>query len=275
MANAVTAKSSGGIAAFLATPAVKENVMGIVGEKDTQRFISSVVSAVQTNPLLANCSNKSILSAALLGHSLNLPQSPQLGMFFLVPYKNEATFQLGWKGYVQLAQRSGVYKSISCSEVKEGELKSFDPFTEEVVLEPADYKLRGSLKTIGYYASFKLLNGFEKSLYWSVEQMEDHAKRYSKTYRFNPKSSVWSMNFDAMAKKTLIRQLIGKWGPMSPEMQMAYQSDMGVLDEDGTVRYVDNEPVTLEDVKDTVDENANTIDFDDVVESEATDGGVD
>lgn len=260
MANEIQVQQKQGINTFLQTEAVKKNIMSVVGEKESQRFISSVVSAVQTNPTLADCTNSSILSAALLGHSLKLPQSPQLQMFYLVPFNNkkkvknekgleiettvkEAVFQLSYRGYLQLAMRSGQYRKINACDIREGELKSFNPITEEYVFEAVkDYEKRASLPVVGYYAYFEMTNGYRKELYWSKDQMEAHAKKYSASYRKGWSSSFWSSDFDAMALKTMLRQLISKWGMMSVDMEMAYQNDMAVQDENGNPIYVDNIP---------------------------------
>ena len=265
-----------GIATYLNSPSVRQNVEGIVGVNNTTRFISSIVSAVQTNKALAACTNTSILSAALLGEALKLSPSPQLGQYYLVPYRNkdveEAQFQLGWKGYVQLAIRSGQYKKITVSEIKEGELEYYNPITEEFKFAPIlDEKIRNKARTIGYYAAFELNNGGSKEIYWSREKMQKHAETYSKGYNSDLKNKTsytfWTKDFDSMAKKTMLRQLISKWGLMSIDMQKAYTSDMGVLDETGTVRYVDNEVDVREEVAQEIAENANTVPFDDVVEN--------
>lgn len=250
----ITNKPQGkvGFATFCANPAVRQNISNVVGEKHTSQFIASVVSAVQTNKALAECTNSSIFSAALLGESLKLSPSPQLGQFYMVPYKDrktgisEAQFQLGSKGYKQLAVRSGSYRKIVTSVIKQGELKSFNPITEEYVFEPVlDPDVREKLPVIGYYAMFALVNGFQKEIYWSKERMIEHAKRYSQGYRTDLQKGTqytfWSKDFDAMAEKTMIRQLISKWGIMSIDLQRAYESDMGVLNESGEVRYVDSQ----------------------------------
>lgn len=264
MANEVAVRKQT-IAGYLATEAVKQNVESVVGVKDSQRFISSVVSAVQTNPQLAECTNASILSSALIGHSLKLPQSPQLGFFYLVPYNNlkkvtdpqtgketkveikEAQFQLSYKGYIQLAMRSGQYRKINVTDVRQGELISYNPIIEEITFNvETDYNSRQNLPIIGYYAFIELTNGFFKFLYWDKERMEAHAQHYSASYRsdkkYNSKKSFWSTDFNQMACKTLIRQIISKWGIMSTEMQMAYDSDMSVIDENGNPQYIDNVP---------------------------------
>lgn len=293
MANAVakTQPQKIGFATFCSSPAVRQNIANVVGEKQTEKFIASVVSAVQTNKQLAECTNSSIFSAALLGQALNLSPSPQLGQFYMVPYQNkktgvsEAQFQIGARGYVQLAVRSGQYRKLISSVVKEGELKYFNPITEEFKFEPVmDLSVRENLKTVGYYAMFELMNGYVKELYWPFEKMLAHADRYSAAFSMNatsgkyPKvsyadylakkypakdewlySSYWYKDFDGMASKTMIRQLISKWGVMSIDLQRAYESDMGVLDEDGGIRYVDNEqPDIAETVAEEISENANT-----------------
>jgi recombination protein RecT len=262
MANEVTVSKKQGIASFLAQEAVKANVESVVGVKDSQRFISSVVSAVQTNPSLAECSNSSILSAALLGHSLNLPQSPQIGMFYLVPFKNktgtEATFQLSYRGMLQLAMRSGQYKAINVTDIRDGELVSYNPIEDSYDFEPeTDINKRMNLAIVGYYAYFEMINGFKKGIYWSKEQIEAHAKKYSATYRKG--FGLWTTDFDAMAKKTLLRQLISKWGIMSVEMERAYVGDQAVIKEDGTVDYIDNVPDEPEKAVDVLDVDAKEI----------------
>jgi len=281
MANEIQVVQKQGINAYLQSDAVKNNIISVVGKEESQRFISSVVSAVQTNPQLAECSNSSILSAALLGHSLKLPQSPQLQMFYLVPFNNkkkikdengrekevkvkEAVFQLSYRGYLQLAMRSGQYRRIHACDIREGELKSYNPITEEYVFDAiTDYEKRKNLPVVGYYAYFEMTNGYIKQLYWSKEQMESHAKKYSASYRQGWSSSFWTSDFDAMALKTMIRQLISKWGMMSVDMETAYQHDMGVEDENGNIVYVDNtpdEPIPATDVyADTVDTTAEEV----------------
>lgn len=264
MANEVVATKKQGIAGFLAQEAVKANVESVVGVKDSQRFISSVVSAVQTNPALAECTNSSILSAALLGHSLNLPQSPQIGMFYLVPFNDkkrnvtEATFQLSYRGMLQLAMRSGQYKTIHVTDIRQGELSSYNPIEDIYEFAPeTDINKRMKLPVIGYYAFFELINGAKKGIYWTKEQIDAHAKKYSATYRKG--YGLWSTDFDAMAKKTLLRQLISKWGIMSVDMEKAYVGDQAVIREDGTPDYIDNIPDDPEPAVDVFDTEAKEI----------------
>lgn len=258
MGNEVAVQKKTSIAGYLTQEAVKAQVENVVGVKDSQRFISSVVSAVQTNPQLAECTNASILSAALLGHSLNLPQSPQIGMFYLVPFKNkgvsEATFQLSYRGMLQLAMRSGQYKAINVTDIREGELASYNPIEDSYEFTPeTNMEKRMALKVIGYYAYFEMVNGFKKGIYWTKEQVDAHAKKYSASYRNGWKNCLWETDFDAMAKKTMLRQLISKWGIMSVEMEKAYVGDQAVIREDMTPDYVDNVPDEPEKAVDVLD----------------------
>lgn len=272
------------IASYLGADAVRKSIEKVVTEKNVDRFVTSIVSAVQANPALSRCTNQSILSAALQGEALQLPPSPQLGYYYMVGYKNnktingqkveveEATFQMGWKGLVQLAIRSGQYKNIVVNAIKDGEI-DWNPITEEFTLSPIkDPATRTKAKTIGYYAAFELVSGFKKQMFSPIEEIEAHARKYSKSYRYDlssgKKSSIWSTNFDAMAKKTMIRQLLGKWGIMSVEMAQAYTNDMSVIDENGTARYVDN-PATIDaQVQEDIQTNANSEAFEDVVDVE-------
>jgi recombination protein RecT len=239
-----------GISAYLTNDAVKNQINSIVGEKDGTRFITSIVSAVNTNPALRECTNQSILSAALTGEALKLSPSPQLGHFYMVPFKNskagttEAQFQIGYKGYIQLAIRSGQYRKLNVTAIKEGELVAFNPLTEDIEVNLIeDEAIREETPTIGYYAMFEYTNGFRKAIYWSKAKMEAHALKYSAGYKAKKGYTFWEKNFDAMAYKTMLRQLISKWGIMSIDLQTAIESDMAVIHEDGTKEYVDNEVI--------------------------------
>lgn len=271
-----------GIGSYLTGDAVKQRINQVIGGKDGQRFISAVVSAVQTNPGLQECTNQSILSAALLGESLKLSPSPQLGQYYMVPFNDKdrgkvAQFQLGYKGYIQLAIRSGQYKKLNVLAIKEGELVKFDPLNEEIEVKLIeDEEQREVAETIGYYAMFEYTNGFRKAVYWSKKKMLAHADKYSQAFsanggivntkygekkkvsysdfiagNYDPKdswmySSFWYKDFDGMAYKTMLRQLISKWGIMSIDMASAIDADMAVINEDGTKDYVDNDPEIIE-----------------------------
>ena len=251
-----------GISAYLTNDAVKNQINNVIGGKDGQRFIASIVSAVNNNPALQECTNQSILSGALLGESLKLSPSPQLGQYYLVPFNDRergkvAQFQLGYKGYIQLAIRSGQYKKLNVIAIKEGELIKYDPLEEEIQVNLIeDEEAREKAQTIGYYAFFEYTNGFKKSLYWSRAKMEAHALKYSKGYQAKKGFTFWEKDFDAMAYKTMLRQLISRWGIMSIEFQTAIDADMAVINDDGTKTYVETEdavldvaPVPVEEVK--------------------------
>ena len=255
MANEVIAKPKNQVtfSGFMTSEGIKKKVNEIIGSKEKgARFISSIVSAVSTNPQLGQCENASILSGALLGESLNLSPSPQLGRYYLVPFKDKsrgmvAQFILGYKGYLELAQRSGQYKDINVIEVKEGEYKGRNSLNGNPTFEfIVDDDVRDTKETIGYMATFTLINGFTKTIYMTKKQMEDHALQYSSGYRADKKNKTaytfWTKDFDGMAFKTLLRQLISKWGIMSVDMQTAYEGDMAVINEDGSKNYVDNVP---------------------------------
>lgn len=239
--------------AFLATDAMKKKINEMVGGKDGQQFVTAIISAVSTNPQLAECENSSIVSAALLGQALKLSPSPQLGQYYIVPFNNSekgckvAQFQLGYKGYIQLAIRSGQYKKINVLAIKEGELIEYDPLNEEIKVNLIeDEELREQAETIGYYAMFEYMNGFRKTLYWTKQKMEAHALKYSKGYKAKKGYTFWEKDFDGMAYKTMLRQLISKWGIMSVDMQTAMEKDMAVIKENGDYEYIDNNSNEIE-----------------------------
>ena len=253
--NSLTTKANGrlGMTAYLSQDAVKNQINNVIGGKNGQRFISAVVSAVNNNPALQECTNQSILSAALLGEALKLSPSPQLGQYYMVPFNDRekgkvAQFQLGYKGYIQLAIRSGQYKKLTVLAIKEGELIRFDPLNEEIEVKLIeDEEERENTATVGYYAMFEYTNGFRKAIYWSKNKMEAHAMKYSKGYQAKKGYTFWEKDFDGMAYKTMLRQLISKWGIMSIDMMTAMDSDMAVINEDGSKNYVETEdPVVID-----------------------------
>lgn len=214
--------------------------------KRSARFVTAITSAVTTNPALQECDAATIVSAGLLGETLNLSPSPQLGQYYLVPFKDRrnnrttAQFQLGYRGMLQLAQRSGEYKRINAMAVKEGELIRYDAFMDEIELQYIDdEEQRAQLPTIGYFAMFEYHNGFRKVLYWSRAKMEAHAEKYSMGYKAHKGYTFWEKDFDAMGVKTMLRQLLSKWGVMSLEMQRAYEADGGVISASGEVELID------------------------------------
>ena len=252
VSNSLTTKANQkmGMTAYLTQDAVKDQINKVLGGKNGTRFITSIVSAVNNNEQLQQCTNPSILSAALLGESLNLSPSPMLGYYYMVPFNDKnkgkvAQFQIGYKGLIQLAIRSGQYKKINVMSIKKGELEYFDPLNEEikVKLMVDNWDARENAETIGYYAMFELVNGFKKAIYWSKDQMEAHALQYSQGYRAKKGYTFWEKDFDAMAHKTLLRQLLSKWGIMSTELQAAVEADEAVINEDGSKTYVETEEV--------------------------------
>lgn len=248
-----------GITAYLTNDSVKDQINKIIGGKDGNKFVTAIVSAVNANPALQECTNQSILAAALLGQSLNLSPSPQMGFYYMVPYNDKergkvAQFQLGYKGYVQLAARTGQYKKINVLAIKEGELVKFDALNEEIVVNLIeDEEAREKANTIGYYACFEYINGFRKAMYWSKKKMLAHAERYSKGFAAHKGYTFWEKDFDGMACKTMLRQLISKWGLMSTDLEKAYESDMAIINEDGTPTYVDNDDVPVVEAPKTPD----------------------
>lgn len=267
---------------YMSDDKVKNAIAGTIGKENQQRFAAAIISAVSTNPALQECENKSILSAAFLGEALKLSPSPQLGQYYLVPFNDKkkgckvAQFQLGYKGYIQLAIRSGYYKKINVVSIKNGELIKYDPLSEDIEVNLIeDDEQREQTETIGYYAMFEYQNGFKKTLYWSKKKMLSHADKYSAAFNKDSYeklikgeipsselwkySSFWYKDFDGMAYKTMLRQLISKWGIMSIDMQEAYDKDMATINEDGTFTFIENEPI-IEPQEPIVDEHVKTVD---------------
>lgn len=234
---------------MIQSDAYKNLINNTLGDpKRAAGFITAITSAVATNPALTDCDPGTILSAGLLGETLQLSPSPQLGQYYLVPFNDRklgrkvAQFQLGYKGYIQLAIRSGQYKKLNAMAIKEGELIKYDPLNEEIEVQLIeDDTEREAAPTIGYYAMFEYLNGFRKVIYWSKDKMESHALQYSQGYKAKKGYTFWEKSFDDMAIKTMLRQLISKWGIMSIDFQKAYEADMGVLRPGGNIDYVDND----------------------------------
>ena len=231
------------ITQYLCQDSVSDYLNELLGKR-TPQFITSLVSAVNADRLLSRCKPKSVMLAALVATSMDLPISQNLGFAYLIPYtrnkdkKDEEVvcqFQMGYKGFIQLAQRSGFYKTINATEVKEGEIINFDRLSGEIEFKwIEDQAEREKAPTVGFVAYFKLLNGFEKSFYMTAEELNKHAKKYSKNFA-KYGSGLWSDDFDSMAKKTVLKLLISKYGPLNTQLQKAIQEDQTV---DG--EYEDN-----------------------------------
>lgn len=233
METTTTQKSVGQL---MNAPTVQAKFEKLLGAK-SQGFISSVLQTVNNSKLLAKADPSTVLNAAATAASLDLPINQNLGFAWIVPYKNQAQFQIGWKGLVQLALRTGQYSRINCIEVYENQFKGFNALTEEL---DADFSIDGSGNVVGYAAFFRLINGFEKMTYWSKEKVIKHAQKYSQAY--GSKYSPWSdeSQFDAMAKKTVLKNTLSKWGIMSIEMQTAQLADQAVVHDGENYQYVDN-----------------------------------
>lgn len=251
-----------GLTAYLTNDAVKDQIIKVVGGKNSTRFTSSIISAAQVNPALQECDNASILSCALQGEALQLPPSPQLGYYYMVPFNDKkkgvkvAQFILSARGYKQLAMRSGQYIDIDCIYVREGEYVGRDKYTGKQKFEFIEDDVeREKLPIIGYLAYFETKQGFRKQLYWTKEQVEKHADRYSQAFSLEaynklkrgeiPKSDLWKYSsywytaFDEMAEKTVIKKLLKDWALLTTELEQAIEADQAVIREDGTKDYVD------------------------------------
>ncbi len=189
-------------------------------DKGAGAFVTSILSLVKSTPQLAAADPKTVISAAMTAATLKLPINPNLGFAYIIPYGKEAQFQMGYKGYIQLAMRTGQYKTINAAVVYEGQIEDIDFVTGEIIRGK-----KKSDKVVGYVAYFELINGFSKMVYMTHEEMLRHAMTYSQAYKYDKKngkkSSVWSTNFEAMGLKTVLKQLISKYGIMSIDMQGA------------------------------------------------------
>lgn len=227
--------------AMLNSEVIKNRFHEVLGKKATQ-FTSALLSVYNGNEQLQQCDPRSILGAAGLAATVDLSLTPSLGQAYIVPYKSKgvyrAQFQIGKRGLVQLAHRTGRYTALHAGKVYEGELKGFDPFTGTPIQGE-----RQSDNVIGYIAYMRLVNGFEKWVYMTVAEIEAHAEKYSQSYRADKSkgwsSSPWTTNFDAMAEKTVLKKLLNAWGVLSVDMAEAIQGDQSVVDRD-TFTYVDN-----------------------------------
>lgn len=231
----------------ITNPKTQEYLQNVLSEKKNS-FVNNITALVSNNQKLQECEPLSLMYAGIKATALDLPLDANLGFAYVIPFRNnrenkfEAQFQMGYKGFIQLAIRSGQFKTINVTEVKEGELIEWDMLSGEVKFKALPN--REELKTIGYAAYFRLTNGFEKTLYSTVESIEKHAKKYSQTYsssnQYVQKSSKWNTDFEAMAKKTVLKLLLSRFAPLSVEMQSAIINDQSIITEKGN-KYVDND----------------------------------
>lgn len=262
MANIV--KSQNPIAQYAKRDDVKKRFEEVLGNPSkAASFIATLINITNNNNYLQKCDPNSIMGSAMIAATLDLPVNPNLGFSAIVPYGKQAQFQMMYKGFIQLAMRSGQYKDINASEVYKDELESYNPLTGKVIFtNMKNWKMRKSgdeKNIVGYYAFFELNNGFKKEIYMEADEVKNHAKKYSASYRRSSSDSIWKTNFDAMALKTVLKQLISKWGILSVEMQRAVMSDQGVvrsIDSIDDVTYDDNaiEVEVIDDRKSKLEE---------------------
>lgn len=227
---------------YLRQNAIQQRLLERLSESEMRSFAAELMDVYKGNPKLQRCPPASVTSAGLIANTIGLSLNSNLGLAFLVPYRKgeigyRCQFQIGYKGLMQLALASDAYSRVNASDVKEGELVSRDRLTGEFDFDwETDEIAREKLKTIGYVAFFRLNNGFEKTLYMTNEQLYAHAKKFSKSFSGeHPESSLWHTDFESMAKKTVLKLLLSKFGPISPKLSMAIRDDQKV---DG--KYVDN-----------------------------------
>lgn len=230
---------------------VKNRLKEILGER-ASTFTTSLMQIVKSSEKLSQCEPNSIIGAAMTSATLDLPLNNNIGFAYIIPfnekqknggYIQKAQFQLGYKGFIQLAQRSGQFKTLNVTEVKEGEISFFDRMTGDIEFNwfqnPTE---RNKRKTIGYVAYFRLLNGFEKNLFMTIEDLNIHAKKFSKTFKGG--FGLWKDDFDSMAKKTVLKLLLSKYAPLSVEMRTAVitdQASFNDVEDLDNLSYVDNE----------------------------------
>lgn len=253
---------------MISQDAVKKKFTEVLGQKAPQ-FLASIVNVVAGSTQLKQCDPNTIMSAAFVAATYDLPIDSNLGFAAIVPYNNkkynkqteewethkEAQFQIMYKGFVQLAIRSGSYKRMNYAVVYKDELKYYNPITGEIrfVDDFSKCTMRDSEDPegiAGYYARFEQIQGYTQELYMTKQAVENHARKYSMAYRYDiekgKKSSKWTTDFEAMALKTVIKLLLSKWGTLSIEMQRAIQDDQKVYDEEGKGIYGDNQPDIIE-----------------------------
>lgn len=245
----------------------KKQIEETLGRRAPQ-FIASVLSLANSNKAFENCSPVDIFNTCLIAASLNLPVNKDLGQAWVIPYGRVPQLQIGWKGYVQLAQRTGLFRTINTTDVREGEIASRDRMTGEFEFEwIQDEAERKQAKVVGYLAFFKLLNGFEKNLYMTVEELNAHGAKYSKSY--NRSGALWKTDFEAMASKTVLKLLLSRYAPLETDSDLARAIKVDQADADGD--YVDSpKNITVDGAKlGSSEENDNAAD---VIDGEAEEG---
>lgn len=247
--------------ACISNEATQQYLQQVLHEKKSS-FTNNIIALVSNNASLQECQPMSLIYASLKATALDLPLDPNLGFAYIIPYKNnkkgvtDAQFQIGYKGFIQLAIRSGQFLLINVTDIRDGELQGENLLTGEMTFSRVPN--REQKPVIGYAAFFKLTNGFSKTLYMTVGEVKAHAGRYSQTFSskldYIRSSSKWTTDFDAMAKKTVLKLLLSKYAPLSVEMQNAIQNDQAVIDDQGDAQYLDNpEEQTPENIQEAVE----------------------
>lgn len=250
---------------FMMNPNTQDYLKSVLKEKSAS-FMNNMVALVANNRDLQPCKPASIMYVGLKATALGLPLDQNLGFAYAIPYKDNkagetvAQFQMGYKGFIQLALRTGQFSTINATDIREGEISSINRLTGEITF--TDVPDRAGRKIVGYAAFFRLTNGFRKTLYMSVEEITEHAKRYSQTFKseYTRKSSKWTSDFDAMATKTVIKLLLSKYAPLSVEMQElreAITADQASFNDNGEIDYIDGvgvEEISAEAVQEVVHE---------------------
>lgn len=250
---------------FMMNPNTQDYLKSVLKEKSAS-FMNNMVALVANNKALQPCKPASIMYVGLKATALGLPLDQNLGFAYAIPYKDNkagetvAQFQMGYKGFIQLALRTGQFSTINATDIREGEISSINRLTGEITF--ADVPDRAGRKIVGYAAFFRLTNGFRKTLYMSVEEITEHAKKYSQTFKseYSRKSSKWTTDFDAMATKTVLKLLLSKYAPLSVEMQElreAITADQAAFYDNGEIDYIDGvgvEEISAEAVQEVVHE---------------------
>lgn len=251
------------INSLLAQDSTKKRLEEVMG-KEASSFASAIIT-IAKSPALKNCTPESILNSAIICATLKLPVNQNLGFAYIVPYKNEAQFQMGYKGFVQLGIRSGQFKKLNVAMLTKSQFKNYDELTGQIEYDLND---KSDLEPFVWVGYFQLINGFEKFYVMTKDELLAHAKKYSKMFAGQySSSSLWTTDFDGMARKTVMKLLLSKYAPLSLEMQTAQAYDQAVIDENDNIKYVDNQPqelsgeanpnINLDEMNELKDENLN------------------
>lgn len=265
MTSEVSKQPQRALSTYLRSEVVKAELIASVGKNRADQVVASLMSLVNSNIVLQSCDPKTVFAAAMTAAALDLPINPSLGQAYIIPFNNkvkvgekeikkangevymkpiyewqkQAQFQMGYKGFVQLGLRSGKYKTMHAGVVKEGEFQGENHLTGELEFAwEKDAAKRAKLETAGFVAYIELTTGFSKSLYMSVEEVTAHAKKYSKS--FADGYGQWADNFDGMAKKTVLKLLIDKWGIKTTAIERALVADQAVMEDENDATYADN-----------------------------------